>query len=76
MRRPSTFKGTDAIRAVRVILAAGLVIERFQVNRDGLNIFIHKPNDPGSVVAIDPGSVVATNEWDELLNGELSAAFR
>jgi hypothetical protein len=68
MRRPCTFKGTDATRAVKVILAAGLVIECVEVNRDGLNIFVRHPNDQGRAVV--------ANDWDELLDGKPSASLR
>jgi hypothetical protein len=68
MRRPSTFKRSDLIRAAKAIQAAGLEVDRVDVNRDGLTLRIHKPSD-----ARAPAE---SNEWDQLLNGEDSTSVR
>ncbi|HXW72556.1 MAG TPA: hypothetical protein VEK34_14155 [Methylocella sp.] len=66
--RPSSFKMRDMTRAAKAVLAAGLDIARFEVNRDGFTVVPGKPSDLPRTEA--------ANEWDEVLNGTPSAKVR
>jgi hypothetical protein len=47
MRRPSTFKKTDVIRAAKAVLAAGLEVSRVEIGRDGAIVVVAgKPPEP------------------------------
>jgi len=54
MRRASLFKERDVTRATKAVLAAGLHVARFEINKDG-------------VIVVVPGKAEMTpesNEWD------------
>ena len=47
MRRPLTFKKRDVTRAARGVLAAGVRIERVQIDKNGtINIIAGKADEP------------------------------
>jgi hypothetical protein len=66
MRGRCAFKKTDAIRAIRAVLAAGLEIARVEFRKDEIVVVSGKPaeesepKDNGDVKPID-------NPWDEVL---------
>jgi hypothetical protein len=75
MRRPSTFKKADLIRATKAVQAAGLDIARVEVSRDGLIVIV--PGQRGWSVRSDArdrvdgaprnGDVILANDLDREL---------
>jgi hypothetical protein len=59
MRAPLPFKKTDVTRAVKAVIAAGLVVCRVEFGKDGkFIVFPGEPNEIGNL---------QMNEWDEVL---------
>jgi len=58
MRRESLFRKIDIKRATLAVLAAGLGVERVQVNKDGSIVII--PGKPAETADKD-----GRNEWDD-----------
>jgi hypothetical protein len=65
MRQPSTFRAADITRAVKGMRAAGVEVERAEID-----------NNTGKIVIVvrEPGraskdSVGVSNPWDEVLDG-------
>jgi len=57
-RGPSTFKQRDVTRAVRAIVAAGVPIERVEVDHDGKIVIVTGKQIESS----------SANEWDEVFD--------
>jgi hypothetical protein len=57
-RRPCIFKQRDVSKAVRAIVAAGVQIERVEVDRDGKIV----------IVTGKQLESLGRNEWDEVLD--------
>jgi hypothetical protein len=69
MRRPSTFKKADLVRATKALQAAGLDIASVAFSRDG---FVIVPGQPGGVC--NPVQPVASDPvFNELSNGTAPA---
>jgi hypothetical protein len=65
MRRPSTFKKADLVRATKALRAAGLGIARVAFSRDG---FVIVPGQPGG--DCNPVQPVASDPvYNDLSNG-------
>jgi hypothetical protein len=58
MRRPSIFKKTDVTRAIKAVIAAGLDVERAQIDKNG-TITVIPAKTADAVNKSDP-----RNEWD------------
>jgi hypothetical protein len=56
-RAPATFKQADLVRAVKAALAAGLVVERTEITRDGRIVLVHKAD-----AAVEPADA-ALEAW-------------
>jgi hypothetical protein len=62
MRAPLAFKKTDVTRAVKGVIAAGMLVTRIEIEKDGKIIVVPgKPNEIGNL---------QINEWDEVTDGE------
>ncbi len=59
MRRPSTFKKSDVIRAMNAVQAAGLEVARLEVRPDGSIVVV--PGKPEEMLHPD------ANPWDHVL---------
>jgi hypothetical protein len=57
-RAPYTFKQTDVTRAVKAVVAAGIEVQRVEVEKDKI-----------VVIAGKPGSNHAPNQWDDAIKG-------
>ena len=57
-RGACTFKQTDLTKAVKAVVAAGVVVARVEVDRDGRIVVV------AGKVAQDAGSEGDKNEWD------------
>ena len=60
MRRSCKFKVTDVTRAAKAVLAAGIAIERIEIDKDGKIMVVTGTPREG-----DNGE--ASNPWDEVL---------
>jgi hypothetical protein len=58
MRTPSAFKKTDVTRATRAVLAAGLDVERVEIDKSGRIVVV--PGRPGESANVGP----EPNPWD------------
>jgi hypothetical protein len=59
-RGPSTFRQQDVTRALRATVAAGIEVERVEIDKDGKIVVVaSKVKQPG-----EEGSTV--NEWDNI----------
>lgn len=56
-RRPTHFTQRDATRLMRAALAAGLAVQRIEVDRDGKLVVV--TGEPGKTEVSGP------NEWDQ-----------
>jgi hypothetical protein len=61
-RRPCTFRQSDLTRAIKAARAAGVEIERVEIERDGRMIVVM---NKGDVPQPNGGD---TNPWDEVLS--------
>ena len=59
-RAPSTFRQQDVTRAVRAVTAAGVRIERIEIDKAGKIIIIPTTD------ASQPGDRTEANEWDRV----------
>jgi hypothetical protein len=67
-RAPATFKQADVMRAIKATRAAGLEIQRTEIERDGRIVLIHKQ---GSIPDDTPDA--ALQDWKAKNNGANSA---
>jgi hypothetical protein len=69
-RRPCIFRQTDLTRAVKAALAAGIEIQRIEIDRDGKIVVVagKLPESPGE-------GEDQCNEWD-MVNDSNSVAVR
>lgn len=59
-RGPCTFKQQDVTRALRATVAAGIAVQRIEIDRDGKIIVVTgKPQEPGA-------EREGGNEWDNI----------
>jgi hypothetical protein len=58
-RRPGLFRQSDLVRALRAARAAGVEVDRVEIDRDGKLVIVVA----GKAAKEPPGS----NEWDEVL---------
>jgi hypothetical protein len=59
-RGPSTFKQQDLTRALRAAIAAGIMVQRVEIDKSGKIVLVAgKPQEPA-----DEGGAGAGNEWD------------
>jgi hypothetical protein len=56
-----TFKQTDATRAARAVIAAGLEVQRVEIDRDGKIIVVTEKSETTAAEIV--GGI---NEWDNL----------
>lgn len=60
-RRPCTFKQQDATRAARAVIAAGLKVQRIEIDRDGKIVVV-----VSAPVAPTGNAGAEHNEWDAI----------
>jgi hypothetical protein len=59
-RAPCTFRQKDVTRALRATIAAGIEVQRIEINKDGKIIVVTaKPTEPAEVLT-------GGNEWDRI----------
>jgi hypothetical protein len=57
-RGPCTFRQRDVARAVKAVVAAGMLVERVEIDSGGK-----------ITIVTGQGNCTERNEWDEVLNG-------
>jgi len=56
-RGPSTFRQKDVTRALRATVAAGIAVQRIEIENGKITVVVGMPNS-------DPASDDQHNEWD------------